>query len=81
MVDGKPVTLENLSSNRTLDVSVNVNGVVTHVQEILDTDPGNIINVMNRSSAGGWSWRQAETTTPRHSLALRRGVILAETHI
>lgn len=56
MVDGKPVTLENVPSNRTLDVSVDDNGVVTHVQEILDTEPGNIVDGMNRSSAGGWSW-------------------------
>lgn len=56
MVDGKPVTLENVPSNRTLEVNVDDNGVVTHVQEILDTEPGNIVDGMNRSRAGGWSW-------------------------
>lgn len=47
MIDGKPVTLENVPSNRTLEVSVDDNGIVTHVQEILDTDPGNIIVGIN----------------------------------
>lgn len=56
MVDGKPVTIENVPSNRTLEVSVDDNGVVTHAQEILDTDPGNIVDGMSRSRAGGWSW-------------------------
>ncbi|WP_333715746.1 head processing protein [Pantoea eucrina] len=56
MVDGKPVTIENVPSNRTLEVSLDDNGVVTHVQEILDTDPGNIVDGMSRSRAGGWSW-------------------------
>jgi hypothetical protein len=55
-IDGKPVTLENVPSNRTLDVEVDDNGIVTHVQEILDTEPGNIVDGMNRSRAGGWSW-------------------------
>lgn len=56
MVDGKPVQLENVPSNRTLEVSVDDNGIVTHTQEILDTDPGNIVDGMERSKAGGWSW-------------------------
>lgn len=56
MIDGKPVTLENVPSNRTLEASVDDNGIVTHVQEILDTGPGNIVDGMNRSRAGGWSW-------------------------
>lgn len=56
MVDGKPVTLENVPSNRTLDISVDDNGIVTHSQEILDTDPGGIVDGMERSRAGGWSW-------------------------
>lgn len=56
MVDGKPVQLENVPSNRTLEVSVDDNGIVTHTQEILDTEPGNIVDGMERSRAGGWSW-------------------------
>jgi len=47
MIDGKPVSLENVPSNRTLEASVDDNGIVTHVQEILDTDPGNIIVGIN----------------------------------
>lgn len=46
MIDGKPVTLK---------ASVDDNGIVTHTQEILDTEPGNIVDGMNRSRAGGCS--------------------------
>lgn len=56
MVDGKPVTLTNVPSNRTLQVDIDDNGIVTHTQEILDTDPGRIVQGMESSNAGGWSW-------------------------
>lgn len=56
MVDGKPVTLTNVPSNRTLAVDVDDNGIVTHTQEILDTEPGKIVQAMESSNAGGWSW-------------------------
>lgn len=56
MVEGKPVVLENVPSNRTVDVSIDDNGIVTHTQEILDTDPGRIVQGMEKSGAGGWSW-------------------------
>lgn len=56
MVDGKPVTLTNIPSNRTLQVDIDDNGIVTHTQEILDTDPGRIVQGMESSNAGGWSW-------------------------
>ncbi|MEG2114575.1 MAG: head processing protein [Hafnia sp.] len=56
IVEGKPVTLTNVPSNRTISVSVDDDGVVTHTQEILDTDPGHIVSGMEASNAGGWSW-------------------------
>lgn len=45
MIDGKPVTLENVPSNRTLEVSVDDNGIVTHVQEILEQTPATSLSV------------------------------------
>lgn len=56
MVDGKPVVLDNVPSNRTVEVSIDDSGIITHTQEILDTDPGRIIQGMINSDAGGWSW-------------------------
>lgn len=56
MVEGKPVVLENVPSNRTLSVSIDDDGIVTHTQEILDTDSGRIVQGMHNSNAGGWSW-------------------------
>jgi hypothetical protein len=56
MVDGKPVVLENVPSNRTIEVSIDDNGIVSHTQEILDTEPGRIVQGMEQSGAGGWSW-------------------------
>lgn len=56
VVDGKPVVLDNVPSNRTLEVSIDDNGIVTHTQEVLDTDAGRIVQGMINSNAGGWSW-------------------------
>ncbi|MBZ3802404.1 head processing protein [Leclercia adecarboxylata] len=56
LVEGKPVTLTNVPSNRTVEIDVDDNGIVTHTQEILDTDPGQIVKGMIASNAGGWSW-------------------------
>nr|WP_225312395.1 hypothetical protein [Salmonella sp.]QBM91379.1 hypothetical protein NNIBIDOC_00046 [Salmonella sp.] len=52
MVDGKPVVLENVPSNGTIDISIDGNGIVTHTQEILDTDTGRIVRGMINSGAG-----------------------------
>ena len=67
MVDGKPVVLENVPSNRTIDISIDDNGIVTHTQEILDTDTGHIVQGMINSGAGGWSWA---TSGPDSSVSL-----------
>ncbi|HAW5894198.1 TPA: head processing protein, partial [Escherichia coli] len=67
MVDGKPVVLENVPSNRTIDISIDDNGIVTHTQEILDTDTGRIVQGMINSGAGGWSWA---TSGPDYSVSL-----------
>lgn len=56
MVEGKPVVLENVPSNRTLEVSLDEDGIVSHTQEILDTESGKIVQSMYNSNAGGWSW-------------------------
>lgn len=67
MVDGKPVVLENVPSNRTIDISIDDNGIVTHTQEILNTDTGHIVQGMINSGAGGWSWA---TSGPDSSVSL-----------
>ncbi|HAV1601583.1 TPA: head processing protein [Enterobacter hormaechei subsp. xiangfangensis] len=56
MVEGAPVIVDNVPSNRTVDISVSEDGIVTHTQEILDTPTGQIVDGMERSQAGGWSW-------------------------
>lgn len=56
MVDGKPVVLDNVPSNRTLSINMDESGIITHTQEILQTDPGRIVDGMDKSNAGGWSW-------------------------
>ncbi|EKK2558537.1 head processing protein, partial [Escherichia coli] len=54
-------------SNRTIDISIDDNGIVTHTQEILDTDTGRIVQGMINSGAGGWSWA---TSGPDSSVSL-----------
>lgn len=61
-IDGQKVVLFNVPSNRTLAISVDDDGVVSHTQEILDTAPGRIVDGMERSMAGGWSWATSGPT-------------------
>lgn len=70
-IDGQKVVLYNVPSNRTLDISVDDDGVVTHTQEILDTEPGRIVDGMERSMAGGWSW--ATTGPTQDGVSFMRG--------
>ncbi|WP_241576639.1 head processing protein [Rosenbergiella collisarenosi] len=67
MVDGKPVIIDNVPSNRTLDISLDDNGVVTHTQEILDTPTGQIVDGMEKAKAGGWSWATGGDDQPLRS--------------
>lgn len=54
-VDGQIIQLNNVPAARTLDIKLD-GDIVTHTQEILDTDPGRVVNTMEAGSVGGWSW-------------------------
>lgn len=56
ILEGKPVVIENVPSNRTVEVSIDDDGTVTHTQEIFVTEPGKIVSGLIDSNAGGWSW-------------------------
>lgn len=56
MVNGKPVVIENVPSNRTVAIDVDDSGIVSHSEEVLDTAPGQIVQAMIENGAGGWSW-------------------------
>lgn len=60
LVEGVPVPVNNVPSNRTLDIKLD-GDIVTHVQEILDTDTGRIVDGMERGGVGGWSWATGGT--------------------
>ncbi|MEG5932528.1 head processing protein [Enterobacter hormaechei] len=60
MVEGVPVPVNNVPSNRTLDIKLD-GDIVTHTQEILDTDTGRIVDGMERGAVGGWSWATGGT--------------------
>ncbi|MCZ4061222.1 head processing protein [Pantoea sp. LMR881] len=66
-IDGQKVVLQNVPSNRTLAISIDDNGIVEHTQEILDTEPGRIVDAMDRSMAGGWSWATKGSDHPTQS--------------
>lgn len=55
-VNGKPVVIDNVPASRTVELSVDKNGVVTHTEEILDTQAGKIVASLIDSGCGGWSW-------------------------
>ncbi|PHM51887.1 head processing protein [Xenorhabdus hominickii] len=71
MIDGKPVVIDNVPSNRTVAVSIDDAGIVSHTQEILDNDSGRIVQGMERSRAGGWSWVTGGSDSPWKSVVRR----------
>lgn len=68
MVEGAPVVVDNVPSNRTIDISVSPDGVVSHTQEIIDTPTGLIVDGMERSKAGGWSWATKGGSQAGHAI-------------
>lgn len=68
MVEGKPVVLDNIPACRTIAISVDDDGVVTHTQEIFDTPTGHIVAGMLESRAGGWSWVTTGRDSPSVSI-------------
>lgn len=61
MVKGKPVAIEQVPSNVTVELNVDDDGNVTHTQRILDTNTGLIVDAMESSGTGGWSWATSGT--------------------
>lgn len=68
MVEGKPVVLDNIPACRTVSISVDDDGNVTHTQEIFDTPTGRIVAGMLESRAGGWSWVTTGRDSPSVSI-------------
>ena len=54
--DGTKAMVSNIPSNVTTKFDIDEKGTVTHVQEILDTEPGKIVSGLNKSRVGGFSW-------------------------
>lgn len=55
-IKGKQVVLEQVPSNVTIALSVDDQGNVTHTERILDTQTGLVVDAMESSGVGGWSW-------------------------
>lgn len=55
-VQGKQVVIEQVPSNVCVALSVDDEGNVTHSERILDTQTGLIVDAMESSGVGGWSW-------------------------
>lgn len=54
--DGSTILTENIPSNVTVAFEVAKDGTVTHSQEILETAPGRVVDGLNSSRVGGFSW-------------------------
>lgn len=55
-IKGKQVVIEQVPSNVTISLAVDDKGNVTHTERILDTPTGLIVDAMESSGVGGWSW-------------------------
>lgn len=67
-INGKMVLVENVPASRTIELSVDSNGVVTHTEEVLDTPSGRLVDSLISSTAGGWSWATGGKDTPQASI-------------
>jgi len=54
--DGSTIIVENIPSNVTVFFEVGKSGDIEHHQEILETAPGKVVNGLNASKVGGFSW-------------------------
>ncbi|TMO87664.1 hypothetical protein [Pseudoalteromonas ruthenica] len=55
-INGKPVVLEQVPACYCVALSVDDEGNVTHSEQLIDTEPGRVVDAMEASGAGGWSW-------------------------
>ena len=54
--DGGKAIVSNIPSNVTVAFDVSPEGVVSHSQEVLDTETGKIVSTLHASRVGGFSW-------------------------
>lgn len=54
-VDGRIIRVKNVPATRTVAISLD-GDVITHRQQILDTEPGRLVDSLESSNVGGWSW-------------------------
>ncbi|MBQ7617716.1 MAG: hypothetical protein IJS50_02465 [Desulfovibrio sp.] len=54
--DGSQAMVSNVPSNVTTKFEIDKNGLVTHAQEILESETGRIVSGLNASRVGGFSW-------------------------
>ena len=55
-IDGKQVALTLEPSNVCVELSIDDEGNVKHKQKILDTNAGKVVDALEASQVGGWSW-------------------------
>lgn len=58
----KPLTddPENPPAFRTVKISIDDNGIVTHTEELFNTSTGDDVDAMEHSGVGGWSWASTD---------------------
>ena len=54
--DGGKAIVSNIPSNVTVAFDVSPEGVVSHSQEVLDTETGKSVSTLHASRVGGFSW-------------------------
>lgn len=54
--DGGKAIVSNIPSNVTVAFDISPEGIVSHSQEVLDTETGKIVSALHASRVGGFSW-------------------------
>lgn len=66
--DGGTAIVSNIPSNVTVAFDVADDGMISHTQEILDTEPGRIVAGLHTSKVGGFSWACSGDDRGRHGI-------------
>lgn len=56
VIDGKVMDVVNIPTNVCIDISVSDDGIVTHTEQVLDNELGQIVSGLIDAKVGGWSW-------------------------
>lgn len=73
MPNDDQIMIDNIPSNVTIQFDIDMDGLVTHTQQILNTESGKIVSGLHDSKVGGFSWAFHGSVSGQEKLATLTG--------